>query len=641
MKAAVVGRGNSTGPTQGSIPNVVVRIVNGAQPAADEPVAGQTPAQQTTFAEFVLQQLRQQRKAADPACDVVLRCGSTSSVAVHSCVLAAVSRFFHRLVQSRRPGGTLDVDVGDLFRAGGLEPHFPALVDALYEGKRLVSRQVNVNKALGQVYAALELDPSIGFEALELNIAPQRVIVTPPAAAVVTATPTAFIPEPKSLPQEQPQQHQNGAVMLKQAAPPPNVLAPTAVARNKEVAMDVSICSKCNLFFMSKEEFISHRKLRTCSRKFTCQPCGSIFNRVQALITHLADVRHGETVCSVCHFAAESQSAQENHIRKHKEDLTRPYFCHSCESRFSTRKRWDQHLPKHSTEAPHICQICNKGFKWKHALAAHTVVHSDEKQFLCQECGFSTSHSSTFKFHQRNHSGQMMRCDAVPGCMFQTTRKSNLVQHQLTHSKEKPHQCEVCGRSFSLAKNMRRHARQHDRNAISYSCNIPGCTFSSLRSDKYLEHVKRYHPPEDEKQKSVRPQQPKNEQQPLIQETKPKLTFLESTLFHNRGFNQKQPSKRTITPAIAPVSTVPTATQPSVQQQNDIKQEIKAEPKLANSLFNTVSPPNKTVTDALSSLSPLVEEPSTAVFNPDEDEVFSPEEVDAVISDTFLMNATD
>ena len=151
-----------------------------------------------------------------------------------------------------------------------------------------------------------------------------------------------------------------------------------------------------------------------------------------------------------------------------------PYFCHGCESRFSTRKRWDQHLPKHLTEAPHVCPICNKGFKWKHALTAHMVVHSTEKKYLCPECGFSTSHASTFKFHQRNHTpGQMMKCEVVMGCKFQTNRKSNLLQHQLTHSKDKPHQCEVCGRSFSLAKNMRRHAR-YGRLYTSYYAIVGG-----------------------------------------------------------------------------------------------------------------------------------------------------------------------
>ena len=99
----------------------------------------------------------------------LFRCGLTT-VSAHSCVLASISRFFARLVaaQSKRAswggvqGGLLDVDVGQLFR--GIENHFSSLVDALYAGKRLVSRTVDLNKALGHVYAALELEPSIDFQ---------------------------------------------------------------------------------------------------------------------------------------------------------------------------------------------------------------------------------------------------------------------------------------------------------------------------------------------------------------------------------------------------------------------------------------------------------------------------------------------
>ena len=99
--------------------------------------------------------------------DLPCRCGSTA-VSAHSCVLASVSRFFGRLVQTKRSGSdVLDVDVGQLFR--GLEGHFASLVDALYQGKRLVSRTVDINKALGHVYAALELEPSIDFQVLKFT----------------------------------------------------------------------------------------------------------------------------------------------------------------------------------------------------------------------------------------------------------------------------------------------------------------------------------------------------------------------------------------------------------------------------------------------------------------------------------------
>ena len=75
-------------------------------------------------------------------------------------------------------------------------------------------------------------------------------------------------------------------------------------------------------------------------------------------------------------------------------------------------------MPKHSAEAPFACKDCGKAFKWKHALTAHSVIHEPVKKFLCQECGFSTSHVSTFRFHNRIHSGSLTKCD-VKNCTFQ------------------------------------------------------------------------------------------------------------------------------------------------------------------------------------------------------------------------------
>ena len=122
-------------------------------------------------------------------------------------------------------------------------------------------------------------------------------------------------------------------------------------------------------------------------------------------------------------FLVKSQSALTVYFfpsfsGKHAVDHKRPYFCVFCDIRFSTRKRWEKHMPKHSAEAPFDCKDCGKAFKWKHALTAHSVIHAPVKKFLCQECGFSTSHVSTFRFHNRIHSGNLTKCD-VKNCTFQ------------------------------------------------------------------------------------------------------------------------------------------------------------------------------------------------------------------------------
>ena len=77
--------------------------------------------------------------------------------------------------------------------------------------------------------------------------------------------------------------------------------------------MNFSICPQCNMLFVSEEEFLAHTKVK-CARKLTCYTCGKLFTRVQGLALHLTDVRHGETVCSICGYEGESQKDAEIHI---------------------------------------------------------------------------------------------------------------------------------------------------------------------------------------------------------------------------------------------------------------------------------------------------------------------------------------
>ena len=208
---------------------------------------------------------------------------------------------------------------------------------------------------------------------------------------------------------------------------------------------------------------------------------------------------------------------------------------------------------------------------------------------------------------------------------LQTTRKSNLVQHRLTHSKEKPHQCEICGRAFSLAKNMRRHARQHDTNATIFNCNITNCSFKTLRSDKYIEHVKKYHPTEE--QNATENQINHHDQTILNHITTPIMVktennlLLSSTTINNPTILLTKTEKNTIKSEMelrlhetttANTNIIKTTrSSPTLVQNNTNNFTNKTTTTtisigtsgqvqtclLTSSPFNTVSPPNKTVSD--------------------------------------------
>ncbi|KAG9051232.1 hypothetical protein FS837_010519 [Tulasnella sp. UAMH 9824] len=69
-----------------------------------------------------------------------------------------------------------------------------------------------------------------------------------------------------------------------------------------------------------------------------------------------------------------------------------------------------------------------------------------------------------------------------PGCDLTFTRLSALKQHMLSHTGEKPHACDHCGRRFSLASNLRRHTTTKACKVLKFQAvkeNISGATVST------------------------------------------------------------------------------------------------------------------------------------------------------------------
>ena len=131
---------------------------------------------------------------------------------------------------------------------------------------------------------------------------------------------------------------------------------------------------------------------------------------------------------------------------------------------------------------------------------------------------------------------------------------------------------------------MRRHARQHDTNATIFRCKVNNCVFKSLRSDKYIEHVKKYHP-------TTSPSSPNS-----------------AELHHHQSNNHPiVEEKANIDEVNHAASQIKTETKLTV-----IKSEQKSS-LLTTSPFNTVSPPNKTVSDTYDNATSAAGAPTSSV----------------------------
>ncbi len=222
--------------------------------------------------------------------------------------------------------------------------------------------------------------------------------------------------------------------------------------------------------------------------------CGFTTNKVREMANHRKLHKLEQNICYYCEQQFENREDVNEHLEKHKGP--KPFYCPVCDTRFKTRTQLNLHLPKHSDDKPYICEVCSMGFKWKHALKNHMIVHSNKKDHLCDVCGYATAHKSQLKAHKLIHTGLTYKCN-FPGCTFQATKRQNLKYHLLTHTREKPHQCEICGQNFSLVKNLRRHMLLH---STIKPHNCGQCEFATTRFDKLKEHLLKQHgfgsPPE-------------------------------------------------------------------------------------------------------------------------------------------------
>ncbi|UYV71417.1 MECOM [Cordylochernes scorpioides] len=109
--------------------------------------------------------------------------------------------------------------------------------------------------------------------------------------------------------------------------------------------------------------------------------------------------------------------------------------------------------------------------------------------YACLSCGKAFSDASNLQRHARSqHGGGAHACGAC-GKSFATP--SGLKQHQHIHSSVKPFRCEVCLKAYTQFSNLCRHKRHHALCRIQIKCQHCSLPFSTVASlAKHRRHCK-------------------------------------------------------------------------------------------------------------------------------------------------------
>jgi uncharacterized Zn-finger protein len=246
----------------------------------------------------------------------------------------------------------------------------------------------------------------------------------------------------------------------------------------------------------------AERKLSAYSaapHKIECPFCPRTFPWSSSMKRHiLTHTGHKPYKCPECPLWFTTKSNCDRHlVRKHgnnntttdlvvvnKELFKRRHFaadnnCNGNEGDASSNDEDEHHGRKmDTTEAPFKCYLCDDGHSAKEDALKHLKTsHPDDYQSLMSKGAFDCNNDvSTSPANNEEDTFDQLR-GQFPDyanrriiclfCMRKFWSAEDLRRHVRTHTGEKPYECDICHRKFTLKHSMLRHRKKHDSGVSS------------------------------------------------------------------------------------------------------------------------------------------------------------------------------
>ncbi|XP_055705385.1 zinc finger protein 12-like [Phlebotomus papatasi] len=220
-------------------------------------------------------------------------------------------------------------------------------------------------------------------------------------------------------------------------------------------------CEICGRNFLKKKQIISHMRLHikssiASSRKTleiiddkTCKSCGKKFSTSRGLKKHLQ------------FHEKKQKSGQDLNITSVEET---PYFCEICKRFFRNSVTLERH--KESRDRANLnCDSCSEKFCRATDLYNHQkIVHKVKTAFECRHCDQKFSNFRLiYKHHKTTHPKLIgpTRPFLCEMCGLSMVDSRDLNRHMMIHRGVKPHQCNICDKTFRLQTEVEQHRRVH------------------------------------------------------------------------------------------------------------------------------------------------------------------------------------
>lgn len=171
-----------------------------------------------------------------------------------------------------------------------------------------------------------------------------------------------------------------------------------------------------------------------------------------------------------------------------------------CGEVFDSTQALHQHVVDHhigSRQPSYICRWAGcerhgRPFPQRQKIHRHLITHTKNKPYTCTVCGAAFSESVVLTQHMRIHSGERPFKCPEPGCGKRFAASTALSVHMRTHTGEKPLKCKIpgCGKRFSESSNLAKHMKTHQAER-PFACTR--CSRRFARNDQLQRHVRTAH----------------------------------------------------------------------------------------------------------------------------------------------------